>query len=157
MMTWHDDVAGLQAEHKSLSTHVALAERIQRVTKEASAVKIHLVVFSLCWALRLEDAAAGAALDVPADVRAFARGLVDMCGASLVHGHGPSHALGCEVWPGAPILYSLGAVVSAACAGESTIEPMEDKAPFGLIPVPARTPVTPPQNTLPRTPESALS
>ena len=108
----HGDDAAVAAQLARLSEAV-------RVTKEASAVKIHLVVFSLCWAHRLEDAAAGAALDVPADVRAFARGLVDMCGASLVHGHGPSHALGCEVWHGAPILYSLGAVVSDACAGES--------------------------------------
>jgi len=93
-----------------------LSELRELVELAARASRITFVVFSVCWGSdhAVAKTAEGQRMltsEVPAAMRAFARGLVDVVGAHVVHGHGPSHLMGAEVYRGRPILYSCGTLV----------------------------------------------
>lgn len=76
---------------------------LRRIAAQVEAVKrpADVVVASLHWGGNWGYA-------VPADHQRFARGLIDLCGVDVVHGHSSHHPLGIEVYRGRPILYGCG-------------------------------------------------
>jgi hypothetical protein len=83
-------------------------------------MRISFVVVSVCWGSTGPDGKPLSRGEVPAPMRAFARGLVDVAGADVVHGHGTPFFLGVEVYKGKPILYSCGVLLSDRLVSEGT-------------------------------------
>jgi poly-gamma-glutamate synthesis protein (capsule biosynthesis protein) len=83
----------------SAASALRLAERVARERRPGD-----LVVVSLHWGDNW-------VLAVPAEQRAFARRLIDLGGADVVHGHSSHHALPVEVHQGRPILYGCGDLI----------------------------------------------
>ena len=93
-----------------LAEAIDLARRAQRLT---------FVVVSVCWGANGPDGRALMGSEVPAAMREFAQGLVDVAGANVVHGHGTGGMLGVEIYRGAPILYSCGSLLEEEAARSS--------------------------------------
>ena len=95
----------------------ATLERMRDAVEAARAAsRISIVIFSVCWGgdtavARTVDGRRLLTAEVPQQVRAFARGLIDVAGAHVVHGHGLQHLCGVELHCGRPILYSCGTLV----------------------------------------------
>ena len=86
-----------------------------RVAKEQG--RVNYVVVSVCWGSTGPGDGTRNPMgmrhgEIPHAMRVFARGLVDIAGANIIHGHGTRHMLGVEVYKGVPILYSCGVLLS---------------------------------------------
>jgi poly-gamma-glutamate synthesis protein (capsule biosynthesis protein) len=74
----------------------AIARRVRAAKRPGD-----IVVVSIHWGPNW-------GFEVPAAERAFARGLIDVAGVDVVHGHSSHHVKGLEVHAGRPILYGCG-------------------------------------------------
>ena len=78
--------------------------------------RITFVIVSVCWGTAGPDGRPWQRGDVPPQIQSFARGLVDVARADVVHGHGTGFMMGVEVHKGRPIIYSCGVLLSDALA-----------------------------------------
>lgn len=60
-----------------------------------------LIVFSIHWGGNWGD-------EIPSSQQTFARGLIDVAGVDIVHGHSSHHPKAVEIYRGRPILYGCG-------------------------------------------------
>ena len=88
----------------------ALLDLKDAVTNARAANRDPLVVISVCW-----GRPNARSLDASAAQRSFARSLIEMVGADVVHGHGAGHIQGVELHRGRPIMYSCGTLASEGC------------------------------------------
>ena len=82
------------------------------------AMRISFVVVSVCWGSTGPDGKPLGRGEVPSAMRSFARGLVDVAGADIVHGHGTPFFLGVEVYRSKPIIYSCGVLLTDRLSSE---------------------------------------
>lgn len=105
----------------------ALRELAGAIERLKQSQRITFVVVSVCWGQWDAGTAGGpagshagvAVGEVPPQMRSFARALVDVAGADIVHGHGVGHMLGVEVYKGCPILYSCGVLLTDRLTSEA--------------------------------------
>jgi poly-gamma-glutamate synthesis protein (capsule biosynthesis protein) len=83
-------------EHLSGRSVDAIARRVHAAKRPGD-----VVVASIHWGPNW-------GFDIPPAERAFARGLIDVAGVDVVHGHSSHHVKGLEVHAGRPILYGCG-------------------------------------------------